>query len=71
MWHINKLRKDAERLDHFLSYLEGKLRMCSLRVYVCVSVCGGEARGHQRLYQVLWIKERKVNQTLVRSPFQW
>lgn len=34
-------------------------------------VCGGEAGGHQRLYQVVWIKERKVNQTLVRGPFQW
>lgn len=35
-----------------------------------VCVCGGEAGGHQRLYQVVWIKEGKVNQTLVRGPFQ-
>lgn len=33
-------------------------------------VCGGEAGEHQRLHTVVWIKERKVDQTQVRGPFQ-
>lgn len=39
---------------------------------VCgVCVRGGEAGGHRRLYRGVWIKGRKLNQTLVGGPFQW
>lgn len=67
MRHINKMRKYAERLDNIHTH--------TLKLSVCIlskvlggfrgGVCGGEAGGHRRLCQVVWIKERELNQTLV------
>lgn len=55
-----------------LSQVLGGFRRCvRVLVCVCVCVCGSEAGGHQRLHRVVWIKERKVDQTLVGGPFLW
>ena len=62
-WEIVWIVESATRLD-----------VC-VRVRVSVSACvcvrEREARGHQRLHRVVWIKQRKVDQTLVRGPFHW
>lgn len=76
MRHINKLRKDAERLDTFFFPYRGKKIGCLKRLealdVVCVCVRAEVKQEGIRDYTKLCGSRReKVNQTLVRSPFQW